>query len=226
MIKVERTEKPKILEKKEQQWLSAYKTALNAYQTNPSESNKIKKKKAENKYNNGALKKALKNMFMDKCAYCESHIPHIYFGDIEHFRPKSKFPNQCFEWDNLLLSCGICNSKMYKSDKFPETNEGGFFVNPVTENPDEFFNFEFDPQTGTANVIPKNERGNTTEIELGLNRIDLVKHRSSIVKKMAVIAIKANQGDVKCLNEIHSYCGKEDEYSAFAIALVKRFNLL
>jgi uncharacterized protein (TIGR02646 family) len=225
MIKVERIAKPQILKNKEKEWLIAYEAALNAYKSNPTESNKLKKKTTESKYNHESIKAALKKMFFNKCAYCESHITHVSFGDIEHYRPKLRFPNKCFDWDNFLLGCGICNSMKYKGDNFPETHEGGPFVNPVTENPDDFFSFEFDPNTGTANVIPKNERGRTTEMGLGLNRIDLVKHRSLIVKKMAFIAIKASQGDAKCLNEICSYCGNEDEYSAFARALVKRFNL-
>ncbi len=63
----------------------------------------------------------------DKCCYCEeSHID----GQVEHFRPKSKYPNLEFEWTNLLWSCWKCNhSKLAKFDEeFP-------IINPTIENP-------------------------------------------------------------------------------------------
>jgi hypothetical protein len=130
-----------------------------------------------------------------------------------------------FEWNNLLLACGVCNDKAHKGDLFPDATEGGPFINPVLEDPDNFFEFEFDPNSEIAIVIAKNQRGLIMEQILGLNRIDLVVQRSRIVRKMAFIALKASQGDADCITEIHHYCGKEDEYSAFARALVKRFNL-
>jgi hypothetical protein len=50
MIKVERIAKPQILKNKEKEWLIAYEAALNAYKSNPTESNKLKKKTTESKY--------------------------------------------------------------------------------------------------------------------------------------------------------------------------------
>ncbi len=47
-----------------------------------------------------------------RCMYCEDAEAKT----IEHRRPKSLFPRQTFDWDNLLFSCGNCNSK--KSNKF------------------------------------------------------------------------------------------------------------
>jgi len=90
---------------------------------------------------------------------------------------------------------------------------------------DEFFDFEFDPSTGVAIVISKNVRANTSENELGLNRSELVKHRSSIVRKMVFAALKAKEGDLDGIEEIQKYCSKEEEYAAFARELVKRFNI-
>ncbi|MDO5971429.1 hypothetical protein Q4Q35_16605 [Flavivirga aquimarina] len=78
-------------------------------------------------YKDDALKKKLKAVFNNKCAYCESDFTHVTPPDIEHFRPKAAinpFTNQKDEtliypgyywlgadWDNLLWSCPLCNRK-------------------------------------------------------------------------------------------------------------------
>ena len=225
MIQVTRIKKPDVLTKNEAIWTSEYKTALNNYRFSKNNNTKKAKDNAEKKYNHSEIKTALKEMFSGKCAYCESNIVHIDYGDIEHYRPKSKFPASCFDWENLLLGCSICNGKSFKGDKFPEVTEGGPFVNPVKEDPNDFFEFNFDPITGTANIIPINVRGITTEKELGLNRDDLVKHRSSVVRKMAAIAIKVSRGDIDCKKEIIKCCNKDEEYAGFARFLRTKFHL-
>ncbi len=225
MIRVTRIAKPEILSKKEVIWTKELQNALAEFRKNKIPKNRKKLNSAFNKYKHKQIKDSLRMMFVGKCAYCESHISHVGYGHIEHYQPKSKFPERCFDWDNLLLGCEICNGKRYKGDKFPDSHENGPFVNPVTENPDDFFDFEFDPNTGTANVIPKNNRALTTEKELGLNRPELLIHRSSVVRKMVFAALKAKDGDQDGIKEIRKCCRQEDEYAAFARALVKRFNI-
>lgn len=44
------------------------------------------------------------------CFYCESRIGDTDYGHVEHYRPKSLFPNLCFEWSNLHWSCAKCNT--------------------------------------------------------------------------------------------------------------------
>ncbi|MEO1514325.1 MAG: hypothetical protein AAFV95_04910 [Bacteroidota bacterium] len=76
------------------------------------------------KYGAAGVKEALIEMCNSKCAYCESVFLHVYYGDIEHFRPKKEIKFQLGEelikikpgyywlandWNNLLLSCLFCN---------------------------------------------------------------------------------------------------------------------
>jgi len=225
MIHVIRTPEPPILTKKANKWLKEYLNAIKTFNANPIAANKEKKKNAEKKYNHYQIKIALKNMFFRKCDYCESHVLHIDYGHIEHYKPKSMFPDQCFDWENLLLGCSVCNGPEYKSNHFPLSNQKGPIINPTIENPSDFLRFEFDPKTGTANIIDKYPRGLTTKSLLGLNRPDLVRHRSSVVKMMVFAAIKASNGDNAALLEIKRCCNKDEEYSAFAIELCNHFNL-
>lgn len=225
MIFVKRGKEPLVLKNNKAKWLSEYLAALNNYKLNPTTKNKEIVRDKEIKYKQAEVKKALKAMFADKCAYCESHIGHVSYGHIEHFKPKEKYPKQCFKWDNFLLGCEVCNGSQYKGTRFPQKKENGPLVNPAKENPTSYFLFEYDPFTGTANVLGKNPRGNTSEKLLGLNRPELIRHRSRIVRKMVYVAIRASKGDLDALVEIKSCIKTDEEYSAFAIELFKKYKL-
>ncbi len=225
MIFVKRGKEPLVLKKNKAKWLLEYLTALQDYKLNPKKKNKEVVGSKENKYKQVEVKNALRTMFADKCAYCESYIGHVSYGHIEHFKPKAKYHKQCFNWNNFLLACEMCNGSQYKSSKFPQKKENGPLVNPTRDNPETYFSFEYDPLTGTANVIGKNVRGNTTEKILGLNRMELIRHRSRIVRRIVYVAIKASKGDVDALQEMKSYINADEEYSAFSIELFAKFNL-
>nr|WP_321182294.1 hypothetical protein [Methylobacterium sp. Leaf122] len=47
------------------------------------------------------------------CYYCERDR----YRDIEHIWPKRHYPNKCFEWENYVYACTICNQDA-KRDKF------------------------------------------------------------------------------------------------------------
>jgi len=53
-----------------------------------------------------------------KCAYCESLKEKEWEGDVEHFRPKSKYWWLACCYDNYLFACKTCNSE-WKGDAFP-----------------------------------------------------------------------------------------------------------
>ena len=82
----------------------------------------------------------LERVFFGICAYCEGYTR----GEVDHFRPKSKFPHLVYSWANWLFACHDCNRA--KSDSWPATG----FVNPCatseSDRPEHFFTF--DTQTG------------------------------------------------------------------------------
>lgn len=208
MIKVVRSAKPLILVKNENTWAKALSGA----------STKLERERASEKYRQKQIQEVLKIMFHGKCGYCESYIEHVSDPHIEHYRPKSRFPALTFDWNNLLLACGKCNSTPYKGDKFPEANEGGPIVNPCIDNPEDHFGFIYDIQAKLATVVAKTTRGRTTEKLLGLNRNALRQHRSTHVTRLIVLArlAHADTEAQKLLSE-----AKQDnaEYAAFARAL-------
>jgi hypothetical protein len=67
-----------------------------------------------------AAKPQLKLETGGKCAYCESPTDTVAHGDVEHYRPKSKYWWLAYCYENYLYACQICN-QVYKGDEFPYT---------------------------------------------------------------------------------------------------------
>lgn len=142
-------------------------------------------------YGHADVKDRLIKLQSYKCCFCESKIGHISYGDVEHFRPKGGWIQAdeqlnkpgyfwlAYNWENLLLSCQLCNQR-FKKNHFPLinndgradpsirdiTNEHPVFIDIVNENPEQFIAF--------AEEIPiainQNARGKETIKKLGLNR--------------------------------------------------------
>ena len=78
----------------------------------------------------------LREAFFGLCAYCEENTG----GEVEHFRPKSKFPQLVYEWSNWVLACHSCN--ILKGGKWPPFG----YVDPCAKSgparPERFFIFD------------------------------------------------------------------------------------
>jgi uncharacterized protein (TIGR02646 family) len=221
MIKVNRTEIPDILLQNANNWTVNYLIAKANYSENNTSENKKLFEKAQKKYNHETVKNALKAMFHNKCAFCESNITQVYAGDIEHFRPKSKFPELCFEWENLLFACSICNGKSNKGDKFPSENEGGLLINPLDENPTDFFRFEYDEITKLFLLIPLNERADTMLKVLKLNRDDLAEFRTS---QMMIILELISKIEIteQIVTDFSTFFTEKYQYYAFIKSIIEK----
>ena len=220
MIQVLRTAKPQILQANAETWTAEYLQARNNYAGNSTPELKKEVEKLEKKYNHDQVKDALKGMFKKKCAFCESTITHIDYGQIEHFKPKSIYPDQCFEWNNLLLSCAICNGSGSKGNKFPLEAEGGPFINPTTENPDDFFKFEYDDVLKQYIVFPKNIRAVTMLSLIKINREDLLEKRKAQLKQIVFIIDRIE--DEETLQEFFNLFSEKDDYYAFIKTIIQK----
>jgi hypothetical protein len=81
-----------------------------------------------------AAKPQLKLETGGKCAYCESPTDTVAHGDVEHFRPKSKYWWLAYCYDNYLYSCQICN-EVHKKDEFPVHATSGAWAGPTLPAP-------------------------------------------------------------------------------------------
>ena len=96
---------------------------------------RFKKNNKDGVWNRSYIRSALLEMSNAKCCYCECKVGA---GEremhIEHFKPKSIYPDLVVTWDNLLPSCPHCNKEKSNHDTGAEP-----IVNPVEDDPREFF---------------------------------------------------------------------------------------
>lgn len=163
-------------------------------------------------YGHDEVKTALRAAQHDKCAFCESQVTHIAYGDIEHFRPKGGFCQRAadplsrpgyywlaYSWDNLLFACQLCNQR-HKKNEFPLANpakrarchrddvsvERPMFVNPSSgEDPAASLSFREE--------VPfhKNKRGKETIRALGLKRTPLQEKRKERLDSLMMVFVVA-----------------------------------
>lgn len=167
-------------------------------------------------YNTTEIKDSLRLESHSKCMYCESNVGHITYEHIEHIKPKAKtkFPHLAYEYDNLGLSCPKCN--MNKSDTYDINNT---FINPYIDNPINHFN------SYGAFIWAKSgdNRAKLTEIEIDLNRAELLETRGERLKTIRGLVDSYNNTpngilknalkkeiDIETAdNKIYSFCAKK-----------------
>ncbi|MBL7826836.1 MAG: HNH endonuclease [Saprospiraceae bacterium] len=110
-------------------------------------------------WNKPFIKDCLLQMSNNKCSYCECKLGiEDKYIEVEHFLPKSKYPNRVLEWENLLPSCKRCNSEKREFD--PAINP---FIHPVHDEPKDHLAYIAYRFTG------KTEKGKNSIFELNLN---------------------------------------------------------
>jgi len=151
-------------------------------------------------YGADEVKQALSSAQYDKCCFCECKLGHAQFGDVEHFRPKARAQQDAeaaptsgyywlaYVWDNLYLSCEVCNRR-HKRGLFPLLNpdrrvashhrsteletEQPAFIDPGREDPAAFIEFRREFAAPVAGA----RRGAATIEALQLNRPALRERR-------------------------------------------------
>ena len=117
------------------------------------------------------IRDALRTDFEGCCAFCEDWCVESVAeddnrGTVDHFRPRSRFPDEWLAWLNLVYACRRCNNT--KGNLWPETSDAtnrrlsviGRYSGAVTYvNPSlipdqrpagEFFEYRFDSGQMTA----------------------------------------------------------------------------
>lgn len=167
MIKLTKQSKPQVLVDNADNWTKELMSYVYRREKVPDA--------VKNRYNHPEVKDTLEKETHGKCMYCEGYIGAVSYSHIEHFRPKSSFPTRTFEWENLGLSCQVCNTK--KNDVFDEALP---YINPYYENPDDYFIF-----LGTMVMQkPGNARAENMKNQLELNRSELMEQRKEAIEKV------------------------------------------
>jgi uncharacterized protein (TIGR02646 family) len=176
-------------------------------------------------YGAKSVKDALKKAQHGKCAFCESKITHIAYGDVEHYRPKAGYRQRpdgplvrpgyywlAYEWSNLFFCCSLCNQR-FKRNHFPLADdtrratshrddigtEEPLLIHPELDEPASFL--EFDREYVRA--IDGNQRGEATIEILGLNRQEIVERRRDVLQSIKIL-VECRELIARQANERHN----------------------
>ncbi|MGW8185040.1 MAG: HNH endonuclease [Candidatus Moraniibacteriota bacterium] len=173
-------------------------------------------------YKHPENKTVLVNASFGKCMYCEEMILSSQFGDVEHIKPKSKFQDLAFNWDNLGWACSKCNSA--KADKYYENNA---FIDPYNEDPEDYI-----IAIGAFLAQKKgSERGELTISEISLNRNELVEKRYEKIKKIekainSCFRTKDEKLKNNALEELKGEANEDKEYSLCIKHMLKSHEII
>lgn len=205
MIKLTKQPEPQILQENGAHWLQVLQDKIASGEP-PSDAEK-------SRYRHPEIKEALKIETHGKCAYCESHLLHIAFGDVEHISPKSLKLADTFRWDNLTLACDACNT--YKRD-------AANLIDPYKDAPDQFFKF-LGPM---IYAYPQHVRGVLTAKQLRLNRAELLESRNRRLEYISSILLTIRRETDPALRAVlvddllNNEAADQGEYSAFVRSFI------
>ena len=129
----------------------------------------------------GRFRSELGQRFGDKCGYCErlcesEQVESNRAPTVDHFKPRSQFPELTYEWTNWVFSCRQCNVDN-KQDKWFQDG----YVDPCAADPALRPERYFDYDAKTGQVVPKSDLGHAehqravrTINDLGLNEMNVM----------------------------------------------------
>ncbi|HDY84776.1 hypothetical protein LCGC14_0526650 [marine sediment metagenome] len=180
MIKLEREVGPQGMIDNKSQWKSDLQSAIVKYGSYKEIPEK-EKQKLISFYNNEAVRNGLVKSSFGKCAFCECIPSEGGNIEIEHFRPKSKYPELTFEWNNFLPSCRKCNGSKDSHDTGVEP-----IINPYDIDPKNAFYFN-DIEIKACDSNMKQLAEKTIEV-CGLNTVRLWKPRAEILISLRIFS--------------------------------------
>lgn len=145
MHKVQRNKGPLKLLEKDKEWKDSFKLNPNLKPNWEEFSKTVVKRETID---------MLEQMYKGCCCYCESKIKSTSYPEIEHFKPKSKYKELCFEYNNLHYSCKRCN--ISKGSYYNED-----MISPSDKNPEDYIKY-----IGEVAVSRENNNCGTIMIDL------------------------------------------------------------
>ena len=177
MIKIQKLAAPQVLVENKAIWTQNLLDAITAY----GEYSKIpesEKSRLLSHYRHKDIQNALFASSYHKCAFCECKPGESGYIEVEHFEPKSLYPNLAFEWDNFLPSCRKCNEE--KSDSDTRTNP---IINPAIEDPEQLLTYSFLRIKPLAGSGQERKAQHTIDV-CNLNCERLYKARAALMKSI------------------------------------------
>lgn len=168
-------------------------------------------------YNTPEMKLHLLKETRNKCAYCESLMRHVDYGDIEHIVPKTRSAKHRYDHTNLTIACGVCNTGKgtYDSQSTP-------LLNPFEDVVEQHLL----PLGPLVIRVPGSDRGLVTERRLALNRAHLVERRTERIQSIGSLLDQIQQTKKPEVREVLETqvlkeCGDDGEFAFIVRAYVR-----
>lgn len=177
MIKINKQDCPSVLKDNKEMWTKSLLDAVAQYGGYSKIPNDIKTNLLSY-YRHEDIQKALFESSFSKCAFCECNPTAGGYIEIEHFAPKSLYPELTFDWDNLLPSCKRCNIPKDNLDTITEP-----IINPSKIDPETVFTYDLLTITAIKGT-PQEEVANRTHKVCDLNSPRLYEARANLLKQL------------------------------------------
>ncbi|KIR18985.1 hypothetical protein PFLU4_05640 [Pseudomonas fluorescens] len=235
MIKLTRKDEPEVLRINKVRWLAELRAAIDkygSYKNIPiSEKNSLTAS-----YRHQDIKAALIESSYGKCAFCECVPAEGGNVEVEHFKPKSIYPDLTFEWTNFLPSCRKCNGTKLFHDTGLEP-----IINPYDDDPSLVFYFD-ELQLKVLESTDASIGLKTIEV-CGLNTVRLWRPRADILVSLycfassleeALTNFKEAETEGKrvsrfrkiseAVDQIELLTKEKEKYSFFCLSFLKKCN--
>lgn len=177
MIKIQKPTAPQVLIDNKATWTQNLLGAINTY-GGYSKIPESEKNRLLSHYRHKDIQAALFASSHYKCAFCECIPGESSHIEVEHFEPKSLYPNLTFEWDNFLPTCRICNEEKSNTD-----TRANPIINPAIEDPEQLLTYSFlriKPLAGSG----QEQKAQQTIDVCNLNCERLYNARSTLMKSI------------------------------------------
>lgn len=207
MIRIQKEVEPQILTDNKAQWTADLMALVRKYGSYDNIPSKIKNAAIVH-YKHIDVANTLKgSQAKAKCVYCESYVDVTCYANIEHYHPKSIYPEQTFQWDNMYMGCTLCNTP---KNAFDTGNEP--FIHPENEDPEDFLTFD------DMMYVPKYFNG--TAYQKAWNVIDKCElQRLPLIQAHALILVSFMKSRLALIERIGKYNTHVDERTKIKDAL-------
>ena len=149
------------------------------------------------------------------CAYCEKSIDdNRKNSNIDHFKTRNLFPQNTLDYDNLLVSCNTKDRCSYYKDKNIKSKDYNNIVNPIAENPDDFFDYLI-----TGRILAKNNNAKA-KFTIDIFQLDITSLRE--LRKKLAKSLELEYIKNLSLNEIYEIMG--NEFCSFIKVIYEKLN--
>ena len=205
----------------------------------------------KNLYKVGSVQKKLNEIYHLKCAYCEQKLLDAP-KHIEHYRPKDTYYWLAYSWDNLLLSCGSCNTSKgtkfkikktivtYDNESFDDIHNLGtsydaieepMMVNPEKEDILDKLVFDKEGNIGSLDdrlIYTINDVCNLNRNELVQKRVKILNDFINKINEHYLLFLKEEAGLSRFIPDIKFFideCSVENEFYSFRYFILNHIEL-